>query len=118
MSRPRFLVNHDFNEHIARGVERLEPAVELLRVRDLSLAGASDAELLEYAAAHGLLVLSHDVNTMSAAASERLRNGLPLAGLVLAHQRIPVALVIADVFMIWAATEATEWENQIQFLPL
>jgi hypothetical protein len=47
MSRPKFLVNHDFNEHIARGVERLEPAVELLRVRDIGLADAPDAELLE-----------------------------------------------------------------------
>ena len=34
MSRPRFLADHDLNEHIIDGVLRREPAVEFLRARD------------------------------------------------------------------------------------
>jgi hypothetical protein len=28
MTRPRFLADHDFNEHILHGVERQEPTIE------------------------------------------------------------------------------------------
>lgn len=37
MSRPRFLADQDFNENVLRGVQRLEPAIEFLRLRDVGL---------------------------------------------------------------------------------
>jgi len=37
MSQPRFLADHDFNEHIVVGVRRREPAIEFSRVRDLGV---------------------------------------------------------------------------------
>lgn len=118
MSRPRFLVDQDFNEHIVQGVLRQEPAVGFVRTRDLGMAEGTDAEVLEYAAAQGRLVLSHDVNTMSAAACERLAAGKPLHGLLLVHQRSPLGPVIEDLVLIWSASEAEEWVGQVRYLPL
>ncbi len=40
MSRPRFLADHDLNEHIVTGVLRREPAAEFLCVREFGLGGA------------------------------------------------------------------------------
>ena len=37
MSRPRFLADHNFNEHVVSGVLRLEPLVDFLRVSDLGM---------------------------------------------------------------------------------
>jgi len=91
MSRPRFLVDQDFNEHIIQGVWRLEPAVEFLRVRDVGLEEKSDTEVLEYAANENWLVISHDVNTMSAAARTRLTNQQRMTGLFLVHHVSPLA---------------------------
>ena len=34
MSRPRFLADHDLNEHILDGVARRELTIEFVRVRD------------------------------------------------------------------------------------
>lgn len=118
MSRPRFLVDHDFNEHIIRGARRLQQAVEFLHVRDVALADAADTDVLEYAAAEGWIVLSHDVNTMTAAASTRLATGRPMRGLFLVHQRSPIASIIEELLLIWSASEAEEWAGQIRFLPL
>ena len=118
MSRPKFLVDHDFNEHIVRGVERIEPAVEMVRVRDVGLAEAPDVKILEFAAAQGWLVISHDVNTMSATASQRVAEGSPMSGVILVHQRIPVRQAIEDLLLIWGSSEAEEWTSQIRFLPL
>ncbi len=66
MSRPRFLSDHDVNEHIIDGVLRREPAVEFVRAREVGVDGRPDPEVLEYAEAQGFIVVSHDVNTMPA----------------------------------------------------
>ena len=46
MSRPRFLADHDLNEHIIDGVLRREPAVEFVRLRDVGLGDRPDSEVL------------------------------------------------------------------------
>lgn len=73
MSRPRFLVDHDLNEHIVDGVRRREPGIEFVRTRDVGLAESPDDEVLEYAAKNGLIVVSHDVNSMPGRASQNGR---------------------------------------------
>jgi predicted nuclease of predicted toxin-antitoxin system len=60
MSRPRFLADHDLNEHIVSGVLRREPALEWVRARDIGMSERADAEVLAYAADHGFLVHCHD----------------------------------------------------------
>src|SRR5579883_3418451 len=64
MSRARFLADHDLNQRIIDGTLRREPTIEFIRARDVMLHDRSDPEVLEYAALHGFLVVSHDVNTM------------------------------------------------------
>ncbi|MGA2706327.1 MAG: DUF5615 family PIN-like protein [Isosphaeraceae bacterium] len=118
MSRPRFLADNDLNDAIAVGVLRREPAAEFARLRDLGLATRSDPEVLDFAARENWIVVSHDVNTMREAGSNRLAVGLPMNGLLLAHQRTPVSAIIESLLLIWAASEAEEWACQVEFLPL
>jgi hypothetical protein len=118
MSRPRFLADHDLNEHIIDGTLRREPALEFIRARDVGLAARPDPEVLRYAAAQGLLVVSHDVNTMPGHAVARLESGQPLAGLLMVRQTHPIGPVIDSLILIWSASEAGEWQDQIRFLPL
>ena len=118
MSRPRFLADHDLNDHIVQGVRRREPAVEFLRVREVGLEERSDPEILEFAAREHLIVVSHDVSTMSAAAYARLAAGQQLAGLLLVNQFYPLAPSIESLVLIWSASEAQEWLGEIRFSPL
>jgi hypothetical protein len=118
MSRPRFLADHDLNEHIVTGVLRREPLVEFVRVRDVGYNQRPDVEVLEYATSEGLVIVSHDVNTMPAAAHERLGNGANVSGLLMVRQTDPVAPIIEVLLLIWSASEAEEWRGQVQFLPL
>ena len=120
MSRPRFLADHDLNEHIVTGVRRRAAGVEFRRVRDVGLDGRTDPEVLAYAAEQRLLVVSHDVNTMPAHAHahRRLAAGLPVTGLLMVRQTAPVADVIDSLVLVWSSSEAEEWQGQIAFLPL
>jgi hypothetical protein len=118
MSRPRFLADHDLNEHIVTGVLRREPAVEFLRVRDVEMSQQPDEAILEYAEQERLLVVSHDVNTMPATAYARLSAGKSFPGLFMVRQTLPPGSVIGDLVRIWSETELEEWKDQVVFLPL
>ncbi len=118
MSRPRFLADHDLNEHIVTGLPRREPAVEFFRVRESGLSEEPDDAVLDYAAREHLLVVSHDVNTMPAAAYSRLAVRKPFRGLFMAPQTAPIRPVIEDLILVWCGTESEEWENPVVFLPL
>jgi Domain of unknown function (DUF5615) len=118
MSRPRFLADHDLNEHIIDGVLRREPAVEFIRVRDIGLGDRPDPEVLAFAAQQGFLVVSHDVNTMVGHAYARLAAGEAMVGLLMVRQSEPIGPVIDALVLIWSASEAEEWTDQVRFLPL
>jgi hypothetical protein len=118
MSRPRFLADNGLNDAIITGVQRREPAAEFARLRDFGFATRSDPEVLDFAAREQWMVVSHDVNTLTAAAYSRVAAGLPIAGLLLVHQRTPVSAIIEGLLLIWAASEADEWAGVVEFLPL
>jgi hypothetical protein len=118
VGRPRFLADHDLRERIIVGVLRRVPAAEFVRCRDVGLASRPDPEVLEYAARQGLIVVSHDVNTMLACAYERIRDGRSIAGILMVQQAAPAGPVIDSLALIWLSTEEAEWRGTVEFLPL
>jgi hypothetical protein len=118
MSRPRYLADHDLHERIIDGVLRREPAIEFIRARDRGWQILPDADLLASAAGEQWIVVSHDTNTMFPAAAERVKQGLPMTGLLLARQFISIGRIIDELVLIWAASEAEEYVDQIRYLPL
>ena len=117
MSRPRFLADHDLNEHVVAGVLRQEPAIEFPRVRDVGMSERTDAEVLEYAKRESLILVSHDVNTMPATAYARVSAGDSFPDLFMVQQSLPIKLVIDSLILTWSACELEEWENLVVFLP-
>ena len=53
-----FLVDQNFNEHIVDGLTRRDETIDFIHVRDIGLAAALDSVVLEWAAAHGLVLLT------------------------------------------------------------
>lgn len=118
MSRPRFLADNDLNDAIVTGILRREPAVEFARLREFDLDQSSDADVLRFAAVHGWIVVSHDVNTMTAAAYALLAANEPMGGLLLVHQADAISPTLDSLVLIWSASEGEEWTGLIEFLPL
>jgi hypothetical protein len=65
---------------------RREPAILLGRAREFGLEQRPDNEILTFAATQGWTVVSHDVNTMPAAAHALMEKGEPIGGLIMVHQ--------------------------------
>jgi predicted nuclease of predicted toxin-antitoxin system len=118
VSRPRFLADEDLRFEIVLAVRRLEPSVDISTVFEIGRARSTDAEVLDFANANGLIVVSHDVNTMKAEAESRIADGRGIAGLMLTAQRSSTRSAAESLVLIWAASEAEEWTDRIVFLPI
>jgi hypothetical protein len=117
MSRPRFLADEDLRFEIVLAVRRLEPTLEITTVLEAGRSGASDAEVLEFAKAQGLILISHDVNTLRAEAEQRVADGRGVAGVLLAAQRHSTRGIAESITLVWAASEAEEWAVRVVFIP-
>jgi hypothetical protein len=56
----RLLADENFNGDTVRGLQRRIPTIDVARVQDLVIRGADDAAVIEWAAAEGRPVLTHD----------------------------------------------------------
>lgn len=117
MNRPRFLADNDLNESILVGVLRREPSIMFVRVRDVGLGGATDDDVLAYASQMSLCVVSHDVNTMPAAASTMTASGRSFPGLFVIRQSTPLRTAIDSLMLVWSVSGQEEWQDLVVFLP-
>jgi len=114
----RLAADENFDGRIVRGLLRLLPNLDLVRVQDTALAEAEDEVVLEWAAREERLVLTHDVNTMTAAAWARVRAGLPMPGLIEVSSEMSVGQAIDEIRLIVFASRPGELDGQVIFLPL
>src|SRR3989440_12089654 len=114
----RLATDEDFNNRILRGLLRLRPGLDIVRVQDAGLTGRGDAEVLEWAAREGRVLLTHDVTTMKQYVDERVAAGLHMPGVFEVSQKTPIAQAIEEILLIADYSLEGEWEGQIRFLPL
>lgn len=114
----RFLADENFNGKIIRGLRARKSDADIIRVQDTEIYEADDPTVLEWAAKEGRILLTHDLDTMTKYANERIAAELPMAGVIFVRDTLPVAKVIDDLLAVLGASESSEWENRIDFLPL
>ena len=112
------LADEDFDGRIVRGLLRHSGKLHLTREPDVGLSGRSDDEVLDWAATHGHVVISHDISTMPPTGWQRVRDGLPMAGLIVASKRLAISIIIEELQLIAESSDHDDWVNQVRFLPL
>lgn len=86
----RLLADENFNNQIVRGVLRQRPEIDIVRVQDVGLSKTDDRVILEWAAQQGRILLTHDVETMTRYAYERVQAGLEIPGVFEISRSVPV----------------------------
>jgi hypothetical protein len=114
----RFQADADFNRIIIKAALRREPTIDFQTAEAANLVGLDDPEILAIAAKSGRVLLTHDRKTMPKHFAQFITNETS-CGVIVVPQRTAVrAKVVEDLILIWAASEASEWVNRIQSLPL
>jgi Domain of unknown function (DUF5615) len=114
----RFLADADLNKAIVSGVLRREPSIDFLSAQAAQLRLMHDPEVLELAAGQHRVLVSHDVGTMPAHFREFRNAGRHSAGVFLIAQSLDIGIAIQELLLVWLASDATEWENRLEWLPL
>lgn len=114
----RLLADENFNNQIVRGILRQRPEINIVRVQDVGLSKTDDRIILEWAAQQNRILLTHDVETMTRYAYERVQSGLEMPGVFEVSRSVPIGLAIEEILLIAEGSLEGEWEGQVQYLPL
>jgi len=113
----RFQADADFNQDIVRAVRRREPRISFQTANEAGLPGLDDSAVLAIAAREGRILVSHDRRTMPLHFANLIAEGTS-AGVILISQDLPIMKAVEDLLLIWEASEAEEWINCIDSIPL
>lgn len=105
--------DENFNNDIVRGLLRRRPDLNILRVQNAGLSGASDPEVLAWAAQEGRILLTHDVSTITRHAYARVQAGLRMPGVFQIGRDIPIGVAIEDVLLL--AEYSREGDGRARF---
>jgi len=113
----KFQADTDFNHTIIYALQRREPAIEFRTADEAKIRGLSDPEVLAAAARDGRILVSHDHQTMPVHFANFIATQQS-PGVFLLSQDLLLRIAVEELLMIWEASEAEEWSNTLQYLPL
>ncbi len=113
----KFAADENFNNIILRGVWRHQPQLDVIRIQDTELAGSDDEVMLAWIASEDRILLTHDVNTVTGFAYDRVHLGLPMPGILQVDDSAPMSDLIEDILLIANASADNEWEGQVLYIP-
>jgi hypothetical protein len=111
-------LDENFNNDILRGMQRRNPALDLIRVQDHAVSGQPDEAVLEWAAQNNRIVISHDVTTLNKHAFDRVAAGKRMPGVFQVPRSVPLSVAIEELVLIAECSLPGEWEGQVRYLPL
>lgn len=114
----KFLADENFHNDVLRGLLRRLPSLDIVRAQDVGLGGASDPEVLAWAADQGCVLLTHDVATITKHAYERAVAGGSMPGVIEVPAVLRVRDAIDDLILIATLSVEGEYEGQVRYLPL
>jgi hypothetical protein len=113
----RFQADADFNQNVVRALRRRQPMIDFHTADDAGLRGLDDPEVLAIAAREGRILVSHDRHTMPQHFADLLMTQHSPSVFILS-QVLPISQAVEELLMMWEASEAEEWIDTIQSLPL
>jgi predicted nuclease of predicted toxin-antitoxin system len=114
----KFATDENFNGRILGALLQQLPHLDVVRVQDTAIAGASDPILLDWIAQENRILLTHDVTTMTSFAYQRLANGQSFPGIILVRANAQFSTVVEDLLLLIEVSQEVEWTDQIHYVPL
>jgi Domain of unknown function (DUF5615) len=114
----RLLADENFNNKVVRGLLRRQPDLDIVTVQEVSLSGADDPTILEWAATEQRILLTHDVSTITRHAYDRVKVGQSMPGVFEVSPDVPIGVVIDELLIVANCSLDNEWEGQVRYLPL
>lgn len=117
MTTIRFQADADLRQAIVTGTLRRQPSIDFQSANEAGLEGVKDPEVLAIAARDSRVLVTHDRKTMPIEFGQFITSQNSSGVLILA-QNLPISEAIEAIILVWEASTAEEWINQIMTFPL
>ena len=114
----RLLTDENFDHDILRGLIRRVPHLDFVLVHDVGLTSQPDPVLLKWAASKHRSILTQDIKTIIPYAEQLMRQGQPMAGLIVVPQSLGIGRAIDDIELVVKCYSESEMRDRIERLPL
>ena len=114
----KFWADENFNGVILKGLLRLYPHLDIIRVQDTPLISMKDPDLLEEASLAGAILLTHDTKTIPPFANERIANGQLVVGVIAIPQSMAIGQAIEELAILIGAGTDQDFVNRVYRLPM
>jgi len=115
----RLASDADVHGDLIRGLRLREPNLDLVRSEDVLPEGTPDPQVLSWAAGENRVLISHDRNTMTGFAFERVAADLHCPGVIIATLTQSIGDTIDDILFTAEVLSEEEMRNRILvFLPV
>ena len=114
----KLVSDENFDGDILRGLYRRRSDLDVVRAQDVGLSGASDREVLAWAANAGRILLTHDRDTLPNFAYDRVRAHEAMPGVFLVSDLVPISQVIDEILLAVECLPPEECQDLVRFIPL
>lgn len=116
MTKIRFQADADLRYAIVAGAIRRQPAIDFQSANAAEFEGIKDSEVLAISAQNGRVLVTHDRQTMPREFGDFTLSQAS-SGVLIVSQSLPISEAIDALILVWEASTAEEWVNQIISLP-
>lgn len=118
--KPRFLLDEHLAPAIKEQLQRREAAIEVLCIGDVSAPPRStlDPDILIWIEQHHYILITNNRKTMPTHLSDHLLAGRDFPGILLINEGTSIGELVLELLLIWATSEAEEYNGLIQSIPL
>jgi Domain of unknown function (DUF5615) len=116
MTAIRFQADADLRQSIVTGTLRRQPKLNFRSANGAELEGIKDSDVLVLAAQDGRVLVTHDRKTMPTEFGQFIAAQMS-SGVLILSQNLSISEAIDAIILIWEASTAEEWINQIMTFP-
>jgi hypothetical protein len=100
------------------GLTRRDANLSFTHVRDVGLAVAQDPIILEWAAKHGLVLLTHDGKTIPPFAHARVAAGQSMPDVFFVDDQMPIGQAIEELLLAAYCLTPDECKDIVKYFPI
>lgn len=116
MTEIRFQADADLKQAIVTGVLRRKPKLNFRSANEAELEGVKDSDVLAISARDGRVLVTHDRKTMPTEFGQFITSQTS-SGVLILSQNLSIGEAIDAIILVWEASTAEEWINQIMAFP-
>ena len=116
----RFLLDENLSKQIKIATLRLNPAIDILCVGDPDAPpfGTLDSDILRYLEVSQRLLITDNRKSMPGHLQSHWALGGRIWGLFWVRPRTPMGRLAQELMLVWETTEAEEWIDKLDWIPL